>query len=168
VGAAIRNIGRAASGAGNHDAREGRMSYNICFLIKRFSTHRADSPRLVMPIYEYRCSSCGHKLESLQKFSDAPLVACPACHADALVKQVSAAGFHLKGSGWYATDFKGSGAKPAAKSGDGDAKPAEGTADAKSDAKADAKPDAKSDAKAETKSDSKPAATPGTTPAATT
>ena len=118
-----------------------------------------------MPIYEYRCSSCGHKLESLQKFSDAPLVACPACHADALVKQVSAAGFQLKGSGWYATDFKGSGSKPAAKSGDGDGKPAEGKADAKSETKSETK----SDAKPETKTESKPAATPsGTTPAATT
>jgi len=109
-----------------------------------------------MPIYEYRCSSCGHKLETLQKFSDAPLLACPACHADALVKLVSAAGFHLKGSGWYATDFKGGGAKPAPKSGDGDAKPTEG----KAEGKAEAKPEAKKD--------SAPAATPaGSTPAAT-
>ena len=77
-----------------------------------------------MPIYEYRCSSCGHKLEALQKLSDAPLAKCPSCNADALVKLVSAAGFQLKGSGWYATDFKGSGAKPAAtKSGaDGEAR----------------------------------------------
>jgi putative FmdB family regulatory protein len=118
-----------------------------------------------MPIYEYRCSSCGHKLESLQKFSDAPLVACPACHADALVKQVSAAGFQLKGSGWYATDFKGSGAKPAAKSSDGGTKSAE----AKGDAKSDSKAETKTDAKPETKSESKPAAAPtGTTPAAST
>jgi len=118
-----------------------------------------------MPIYEYRCSSCGHKLESLQKFSAAPLVPCPACHADALVKQVSAAGFHLKGSGWYATDFKGSGAKPAAKAGEGDAKPAE----AKADAQTEGKTDGKADAKPEAKSESKPAPAPsGTTPAATT
>jgi putative FmdB family regulatory protein len=77
-----------------------------------------------MPIYEYRCSSCGHELESLQKFSDAPLVACPACAKDTLVKLMSAAGFQLKGSGWYATDFKGSGSKPAAKPEGGDGKPA--------------------------------------------
>jgi putative FmdB family regulatory protein len=116
-----------------------------------------------MPIYEYRCSSCGHKLESLQKFSDAPLVACPACHADGLVKQVSAAGFHLKGSGWYATDFKGSGAKPAAKAGSGEAK----TAEAKTEGTADAKADGKADAKPETKTESKPAAaaTGSSTPA---
>ncbi len=67
-----------------------------------------------MPIYEYRCSSCGHELEALQKFADAPLTACPACKSEALVKLVSAAGFHLKGSGWYATDFRGGSAKPAA------------------------------------------------------
>jgi predicted nucleic acid-binding Zn ribbon protein len=54
-----------------------------------------------MPIYEYKCSACSHELESLQKFSDAPLVTCPA-------------GFQLKGSGWYQTDFRGSGAKPPA------------------------------------------------------
>ena len=68
-----------------------------------------------MPIYEYRCSSCGHELESIQKLSDAPLLTCPACHADALVKLMSASGFQLKGSGWYATDFRGSSkAAPAA------------------------------------------------------
>jgi len=118
-----------------------------------------------MPIYEYRCSSCGHKLESLQKFSDAPLLACPACRADALVKQVSAAGFQLKGSGWYATDFKGSGAKPAAKADAGDAKPAEAKAEGKTDAKAEGK----TDAKPETKTEAKPAAAPAgsSTPAAT-
>ena len=68
-----------------------------------------------MPIYEYRCSSCGHELEALQKLAEAPLLACPSCHADALVKLVSASAFQLKGSGWYATDFKNSGARPAAK-----------------------------------------------------
>jgi putative FmdB family regulatory protein len=67
-----------------------------------------------MPIYEYRCSSCGHELEALQKFADAPLTECPACKAATLVKLVSAAGFQLKGSGWYATDFRGGSAKPAA------------------------------------------------------
>jgi putative FmdB family regulatory protein len=87
-----------------------------------------------MPIYEYRCTLCGHELEALQKFSDAPLVACPACTKDSLVKLVSAAGFQLKGSGWYATDFKGSGSKPAAKADSGDAKPAAAKPEAKSEA----------------------------------
>jgi putative FmdB family regulatory protein len=72
-----------------------------------------------MPIYEYKCSACSHELESLQKFSDAPLVTCPACGKDALTKLVSAAGFQLKGSGWYQTDFRGSGGKPATKAGAG-------------------------------------------------
>ena len=68
-----------------------------------------------MPIYEYTCSACSHELESLQKFTDSPLVTCPACGKDTLTKLLSAAGFQLKGSGWYQTDFRSSGAKPAAK-----------------------------------------------------
>jgi len=59
-----------------------------------------------MPIYEYKCSHCGHELEALQKMSDDPLRDCPECGRPALEKQVSAAGFRLKGSGWYETDFK--------------------------------------------------------------
>lgn len=64
-----------------------------------------------MPIYDYECSACGHRLEALQKFSDAPLTECPACHQPALRKQLSAPSFHLKGSGWYQTDFKNAGQK---------------------------------------------------------
>jgi len=64
-----------------------------------------------MPIYAYRCASCGHTKDVLQKISDAPLTVCPACGASAFAKQVTAAGFQLKGSGWYATDFKGGGAR---------------------------------------------------------
>ena len=114
-----------------------------------------------MPIYEYRCSACGHKLESLQKLADAPLVTCPACGKDTLTKLLSAAGFQLKGSGWYATDFKRSGSKPAAKDSEssGDAKGGDAkSADAKSEAKTEAKAESKSEAKVETKSDSTPAA----------
>ena len=59
-----------------------------------------------MPIYEYRCSSCGYEHEALQKMSADPLVDCPKCNAPSLVKLVSAAGFQLKGAGWYVTDFK--------------------------------------------------------------
>jgi len=65
-----------------------------------------------MPIYAYKCTACGHEKDVLQKVSDAPLTACPACGAESFAKQLTAAGFQLKGSGWYATDFKG-GAKPA-------------------------------------------------------
>ena len=68
-----------------------------------------------MPIYEYRCGSCGHQQEFLQKVSDAPRTTCPQCWTPSLSKLLSAAGFQLKGSGWYATDFKSSGSKPAAK-----------------------------------------------------
>ena len=119
-----------------------------------------------MPIYEYRCSACGHELESLQKLRDAPLVTCPACGASALVKKVSAAGFQLKGSGWYATDFRNAG-KPAAKSDAPAAAAASGDVKA-ADAKPDAKPETKPDAKADTKADAKPASTtPAATPAST-
>jgi putative FmdB family regulatory protein len=86
-----------------------------------------------MPIYAYRCSACGHAQDVLQKLSDPVLTRCPACAAEAYAKQVTAAGFQLKGSGWYVTDFRnGSGAKP-------DAKP-DGKADAKPEAAAEAKP----------------------------
>ena len=66
-----------------------------------------------MPIYAYRCGACGHAKDVLQKISDTPLTVCPACGAEAFSKQLTAAGFQLKGSGWYATDFKGSGSAPA-------------------------------------------------------
>ena len=76
-----------------------------------------------MPIYEYRCQSCGHQQEFLRKVSDEPLTTCPKCAKPSFSKLLSAAGFQLKGSGWYATDFKGGGSKPAAKSGE-ESKPA--------------------------------------------
>ena len=60
-----------------------------------------------MPIYAYRCASCGHAQDHLQKISDDALTACPACGAASYAKQVTAAGFQLKGSGWYVTDFRG-------------------------------------------------------------
>ena len=66
-----------------------------------------------MPIYAYRCAACGHAKDVLQKLSDPLLHICPVCGAEAFTKQVTAAGFQLKGSGWYATDFKSSGAAPA-------------------------------------------------------
>ena len=63
-----------------------------------------------MPIYAYKCGSCGHAKDVLQKISDDPLTQCPSCGQDTFSKQITAAGFQLKGSGWYATDFKGGGA----------------------------------------------------------
>ena len=78
-----------------------------------------------MPIYEYVCSECGHTLEALQKFSDAPLLTCPDCEKDSLKKKISAPGFRLSGSGWYETDFKSKNQKnlskgDSAESGSGD------------------------------------------------
>lgn len=69
-----------------------------------------------MPIYEYRCGACGFQNEYLQRMHDAPLTDCPECGKPAFTKLVSAAGFQLKGTGWYVTDFKNNGAKPAKKS----------------------------------------------------
>ncbi len=97
-----------------------------------------------MPIYEYRCDSCGFQKEFIQRMSDARLTDCPSCGKSTLSKMVTAAGFQLKGSGWYATDFRGSGsaapkstdkssdgAKEGAKS--GDAAPAASSSESSSD-----------------------------------
>lgn len=76
-----------------------------------------------MPIYAYKCESCGHAKDVLQKISDAPLTVCPQCGAPAFKKQVTAAGFQLKGSGWYVTDFRGgnsTGGAPAPKADGGE------------------------------------------------
>ena len=105
-----------------------------------------------MPIYEYRCKECAHEVEELQKLSDPPLVTCPACGKPTLQKLVSAAGFQLKGSGWYVTDFRG---------GAGGAKKAE-----KEAGKADAP--AADSAKSETKSESTTKSEPAAPAASTT
>ena len=128
-----------------------------------------------MPFYEYICTNCGAATEILQKLSDPPATTCPKCHAEALTKQISAAGFRLKGGGWYETDFKSGGqrnlvgsgtetapaaavqpAAPGGKEGAAAAKPAESKpSDSKtSDSKA-------GDSKA---SDTKPAAKPAAAP----
>lgn len=96
-----------------------------------------------MPIYEYRCSACGQEHEVLQKVTEPPLTDCPACGKPGMQKLLTAAGFQLKGSGWYATDFKGTAKKPE------DKKPAE----TKTETKTDAKPETKTDAKPETKTE---------------
>lgn len=70
---------------------------------------------MVMPIYEYRCQLCGHQLELLQKVDETPATDCPACGKPSLQKLISAAGFQLKGSGWYVTDFKNKDKKPVEK-----------------------------------------------------
>lgn len=110
-----------------------------------------------MPIYAYRCASCGHAKDVLQKISDAPLSQCPQCGQSTFRKQVTAAGFQLKGSGWYATDFRGG---------------STGNADTAADNESAAKPAAETDAGAKPASDTsaapaaKPAADTGARPAA--
>ena len=88
-----------------------------------------------MPIYAYKCESCGHAKDVLQKMSDAPLVDCPACGAPAFKKQLTAAGFQLKGSGWYVTDFRDG--KGGGKSGGDAAKDGEKSKESGSSDKAD-------------------------------
>ncbi|PZP34362.1 MAG: FmdB family transcriptional regulator [Roseateles depolymerans] len=93
-----------------------------------------------MPIYAYRCSACGHAKDVLQKMSDAPLTTCPACGAETFSKQVTAAGFQLKGSGWYVTDFRGgsggsagsTGSAPASGAASGEAPKSDGATSASS------------------------------------
>ena len=113
-----------------------------------------------MPIYAYRCSACGHAQDVLQKISDPLLTTCPACGASTFSKQVTAAGFQLKGSGWYVTDFRGgnsNSATPPVKKDDSSGDSAAAPASA-----ADAKP---ADKPAEKAAD-KPAAAPAASPPA--
>lgn len=115
-----------------------------------------------MPIYAYKCSSCGHADDVLQKISAEPLTDCPACGNPAYSRQVTAPQFQLKGSGWYVTDFRGGNtagkdSKDAKDSKDGATK-VEGSAETKADTKADSKTDSKSAEKST--SDSAAATTP--------
>jgi len=95
-----------------------------------------------MPIYEYRCQACGHQEEFLQRVNEPPFTECPVCHKPTFQKLLSAACFQLKGSGWYATDFKNKSSKPAEKK-----------TDDKSESKSDAKPEKKTEPKTESKSE---------------
>src|SRR5262245_55119638 len=94
-----------------------------------------------MPIYEYKCAACGHGEDHLQKVSEKPLTKCPSCGKKKYEKQLSAAGFQLKGSGWYATDFKSKSAEKKTET-----QPAKG---------AEAKSETKSESKTETKTETK-------------
>lgn len=111
-----------------------------------------------MPIYAYRCEDCGHELDALQKISDPPLTDCPACGASALTKQITAAAFRLKGSGWYETDFKKEHDKRKNLHQDGEPKPDKPAGDKASDKTSDKAAD-KPAADAKPKAD-KPAAKP--------
>ena len=110
-----------------------------------------------MPIYAYRCAACGHAKDVLQKISDPVLTTCPACGAESFQKQVTAAGFQLKGSGWYVTDFRGgnnnAGGSPAA--------PAEGKSESAQSKPAESK-------SSDSKSESSPAPAPAPSPASDT
>jgi putative FmdB family regulatory protein len=112
-----------------------------------------------MPIYAYRCESCGFGKDVLQKMSDAPLTQCPECGADAFRKQVTAAGFQLKGSGWYVTDFRGGNSSNNASNNNQGA--------AKTDGKPDAGSSASSGSSDSAAASSTPAAAPAAAPAAT-
>lgn len=103
-----------------------------------------------MPIYVYRCSACDFEEEYLQKVSAPLLTVCPKCSQATFNKKLTAAGFQLKGSGWYATDFKNSGSKPKETT-------KESTGGASSDTRSETKSEAKSEAKTETKSETKSA-----------
>ena len=96
-----------------------------------------------MPIYEYQCGQCNHRLESFEKITDAPLTECPVCGKASLQKLISAAGFQLKGTGWYATDFRDNNKKPENKS------------ENKSESKPETKPESKTENKAENKAEPK-------------
>lgn len=111
-----------------------------------------------MPIYEYRCASCGFEEEYLQKVNTALLTDCPQCGKATFAKKLTAAGFQLKGSGWYATDFKNSGGK--AKDAKSDGKP-DSKSDTKTESKSDSKTETKTEAKSETKSADKSASSSG-------
>jgi putative FmdB family regulatory protein len=116
--------------------------------LRHAALHATFGSPLTMPIYAYRCSACGHARDVLQKLSDPLLTTCDACGAQAFSKQLTAAGFQLKGSGWYVTDFRDGGGK--------DAKDKAGAADA---AKGDA---AKADgSKADATTTAAPAVAPG-------
>ena len=120
-----------------------------------------------MPIYSYRCAACGHAKDVLQKLSDPLLTVCPACGAERFTKQVTAAGFQLKGSGWYVTDFRGGdkGGKPAADAAPGEAGAASSTTEKSDAGKSSTETSGADKSGAEKSGASTPAQ--GTTPAAT-
>jgi putative FmdB family regulatory protein len=124
-----------------------------------------------MPIYAYKCSNCGFEKDALQKMSDAPLTDCPSCGEPALKKQVTAAGFQLKGSGWYVTDFRNgnsAGNKPAtgvAPATGGDAAKTDTATAAPSDSKSSDSSGGSSSSSSGSGSGSTPAAAPAAAPA---
>ena len=123
-----------------------------------------------MPIYAYKCAECGHQMDVIRKVSDPPLTDCPHCGKPALVKQVTAAGFQLKGAGWYVTDFRDQGSGKKKDTAKPDEKAAtDPSTDSKTETKSDTKTetsDSKGASKTETKTDggAKPASAPAASP----
>lgn len=124
-----------------------------------------------MPIYAYKCAECGHEMEAIRKVSDALLTDCPNCGKSALVKQITAAGFHLKGAGWYVTDFRDQGSGKKKDTGKPDEKAAtEQSTDSKTETKSDTKSETATDSKRVTKTETttdggaKPAPAPAPSP----
>jgi putative FmdB family regulatory protein len=116
-----------------------------------------------MPLYEYECGACGHRFEAIQKFSDPPLERCPKC-SGAVRKLQSAPAFHLKGSGWYITDYARKDSGGAGAESKSDTKPGESKADTKTETKSESKSESKGESKAESKSQSAAPASETKTP----
>lgn len=116
-----------------------------------------------MPIYAYRCADCGHAKDVLQKMSDPPLTECPACGAHRFEKQVTAAGFQLKGSGWYVTDFRNN--NSSSKSDKPADKPAEKAGEKAGEASRESAGEKPATAPAASAETSAPAAAPAASPA---
>ncbi len=117
-----------------------------------------------MPIYEYRCSDCGFQDEFLQKLSEPPMSLCPKCGKESLKKLLSAAGFQLKGSGWYATDFKGSGSQPAGKSANAKKPASDGASGAAENKSSDSKSSESKPSESKSAGDSGSSSTPKAPP----
>jgi putative FmdB family regulatory protein len=110
-----------------------------------------------MPIYAYKCAECGHQMDVIRKVSDPPLTDCPSCGKSTLVKQVTAAGFQLKGAGWYVTDFRDQGANKKKDTAKADDKTTtEQSTDSKAETKSDTKAETGADSKTTTKAETKP------------
>ena len=121
-----------------------------------------------MPIYAYKCDACGHAKDVLQKISDPVLTDCPACGAASFQKQVTAAGFQLKGSGWYVTDFRGGNTAPAGEKSDASGAPSTAVAPATPAASATPSSDAPAVAAPRAAPTTAPAAAPAATTSAST
>ena len=130
------------------------MVRNHCIFAGFFTIMRrsCESGKQTMPIYEYRCEKCGHELEAIQKLSEAALVTCPVCEEDTLKKKISAAGFRLKGGGWYETDFKSGKKRNISGEDTGGSSSSSSSTGSTSGSKTDTKSDSSSSSKSESSS----------------